>query len=109
MAGDDETLQAVHHVVGGERRAVVEAHTVAEPEGPDQAVPRGCPLHSQPRLDVAAALPVLHEGVEDLAGDEGQRPVAGGGGIDCEWNHWKPHAQDGALGPCHARSARSER
>ena len=109
MVGDGQPLETVHDVVRREQGAVVEPHAVAQPEGPAEPVPRRRPLHGQPRLDVAAALAVLDQGVKDLAADQSHGTVDGRGGIERGRHRREPHAQDRPLGTDRAGRARQQR
>ena len=76
VAGSDDPVEALHHVLRGQRRAVVEPDAVAETEGPRRAR-RATPTTAtaSPGSTSLATVAVLHEGVEDLAGDERARAL----------------------------------
>src|SRR5215471_13872947 len=92
-----DAVETLGNLSRGQRRAIVEAHPVTQPEGPGQPVARDRPCDGQTGLDVAGSLAVLHEGVEHLPGNEGNRAVHRGGGIESYRNGWKPHSQGDAL------------
>ena len=104
VAGTDLPFEAVHHMLRGERSAVVEAHPSSQPERPEEAVPGHRPLLRQGRLDVTAAVRELDEGVEDLPGDQRHGSVESGGRIQLRRQRVEPGAKHAALGQ-HGRRA----
>jgi hypothetical protein len=66
----------------GERRAVVEAHPVAQGERPDEPIARHGPPRGKTGLDIGRTFTVRHESVEDLAGDQRRGALERGRGIE---------------------------
>ena len=81
-AGEEHALEARRDVGGREGSPVVEADPVAEPERPGEAVARDLPLDGEPGLDVARALAVVEQGVEELAREHAGGRVGGERGIE---------------------------
>ena len=65
-------VEAEDDRVGVEGRAVVEAHVVAQVEGPDAPVGRLLPRLGQRRLDLGRVAAVAHQVIEDLLGHLGR-------------------------------------
>jgi hypothetical protein len=105
VAGEDLALEAGRHMLGGERRAVVESDAVAEPERPGEPVPGHRPLDGEAGLHVAAAVAILQQRVEDLARHHRRRPVHRDRGIEHGGKTGETHPEDRAL-PLTARHAR---
>jgi hypothetical protein len=96
-------LEAEHHRLGVERRAVVEDHPGPQAEGPDPAAGVDLPRHRQPGLDVGRARPVADQGLEHLRDHLGRLVVGRarrieGGGVQRPRHHQGPGPTDPIAG-----------
>ncbi len=97
VGGHDDPVEALGDVARGERGAVVEANAVTDAEGPLEAVSGDRPRSCQSRFHVARALAVLNESLEDLARDQRDRTVEGGGRIQDGGNGRQADSEEGTL------------
>src|SRR3989475_263950 len=80
--GTELTGEAHRDLCRGKRGPVVKPHAVAQRERPREAVARDRPAGRERRLHVGRAVAIGDECVEDLARDEGDRPLERRGGIE---------------------------
>ena len=102
VSRSNQPLEAVHHVLRSQRRAVVEPDALAETKRPDEPVSRHGPVHGQRRFDVAATVGVAQERVEDLAGDQRHGSFERGRRIEA----WRAE-REGRRGDCQVPPARA--